>query len=127
MSKATASKPRAASRPAKIAPAPKTGPVPMVDLERQYAVLRIQVRAAVERVCASQRFILGEELRAFESEVAAFTGAAAAVGCASGTDALWLALQAVGVGPGDKVLTTPLTFIATASAIVRAGDRKSVV
>ena len=123
MSKATASKPRPQARPA------KAGPVPMVDLVRQYAGIRTQVLAAVERVCASQRFILGEELKAFESEVAAFTGAAAVVGCASGTDALWLALQAVGVGPGDKVLTTPLTFIATASAIVRAGarpiDRKS--
>ena len=127
VSKATASKPHPAARPAKSGPAPKTGPVPMVDLERQYAVLRTPVLAAVERVCASQRFILGEELKAFEDEVAAFTGAAAAVGCASGTDALWLALQVVGVGPGDEVLTTPLTFIATASAIVRAGARPVLV
>lgn len=127
MSKATATKPRPAARSAKSGPVPKSAPVPMVDLERQYAAIRTQVLAAVERVCASQRFILGEELAAFEREVAAFTGAAAAVGCASGTDALWLALQVVGVGPGDEVITTPLTFIATASAIVRAGARPVLV
>ena len=121
MSKATATKPRPATRAAKI------GSVPMVDLERQYAGIRTEVLAAMERVCASQRFILGEELKAFESEVTAFTGAAATVGCASGTDALWLALVAMGVGPGDEVLTTPLTFIATASAIVRAGARPILV
>ena len=99
----------------------------MLDLQRQYAAIRPQVLAAVERVCASQRFILGEELTAFEGEVTAFTGAAATVGCASGTDALWLALLAVGVGPGDEVITTPLTFIATVSAIVRAGARPVLV
>jgi dTDP-4-amino-4,6-dideoxygalactose transaminase len=121
VSKATASKPRPATRAVKI------GPVPMVDLQRQYATIRTQVLAAMERVCASQRFILGEELNAFEREVTAFTGAAATVGCASGTDALWLALLAVGVGPGDEVITTPLTFIATASAIVRTGARPILV
>ena len=121
MSKATVSKPRPQVRAAKV------GPVPMLDLVRQYAGIRTQVLAAVERVCASQRFILGEELQAFERAVVEFTGATAAVGCASGTDALWLALQAVGVGPGDSVLTTPLTFISTASAIVRAGARPVLV
>lgn len=121
MSKATASKPRPQARPAPV------GPVPMVDLARQYANIRTEVLAAVERVCASQRFILGEELEAFERGVADFTGATAAVGCASGTDAIWLALQVVGVGPGDEVITTPLTFISTASAIVRAGARPVLV
>jgi dTDP-4-amino-4,6-dideoxygalactose transaminase len=99
----------------------------MLDLQRQYATLRTPVLAAMERVCASQRFILGEELKAFEREVTAFTGAAATVGCASGTDALWLALLAVDVGPGDQVITTPLTFLATVSAIVRTGARPVLV
>ena len=79
--------------------------------------------AAIERVCASQSFILGPEVEALESEVAAFTGVAAAVGCASGTDALWLSLVAAGVQPGDAVVTTPFSFFASASAIVRAGAR----
>lgn len=123
MPKATATKPRPASRAAKRGPEPVSALVPMLDLQRQYAAIRSQALEAVERVFASQRFILGEELAAFEREVADFTGATAAVGCASGTDALWLALQTVGVGPGDEVLTTPFTFMATANAIVRAGAR----
>ena len=75
----------------------------------------------MEQVCASQHYILGGEVTAFENELAAFTGAAAAVGCASGTDALWLALVAAGIQPGDAVITTPFSFFASASAIVRAG------
>jgi len=97
--------------------------VPQLDLARQYALLREPIRAAIERVCSSQRFILGEEVEALESEIAAFTGTADAVGCASGTDALWLALAAVGVQPGDTVITTAFSFFASASAIVRAGAR----
>jgi len=97
--------------------------VPLLDLGRQYESLRDEVLAAVERVCVSQHFILGEEVEALESEIAAFTGAAAGVGCASGTEALWLALAAAGVGPGDAVVTTPFSFFASASAIVRAGAR----
>jgi dTDP-4-amino-4,6-dideoxygalactose transaminase len=95
----------------------------MLDLGRQYAQIRPQILAAIERVCASQHFILGEEAEALERELAAFTGAAHAIGCASGTDALWLALAAVGVRPGDAVITTPFSFFASASAIVRAGAR----
>jgi len=95
----------------------------MLDLHRQYERIREQVLGAVERVCSSQHFILGPEVEALESEVAAFTGAAAAVGCASGTDALWLALVATGVRPGDTVITTAFSFFASASAIVRAGAR----
>ena len=95
----------------------------MLDLARQYALLREPIRAAIERVCSSQRFILGEEVEALESEIAAFTGTADAVGCASGTDALWLALAAAGVRPGDTVITTAFSFFASASAIVRAGAR----
>jgi len=95
----------------------------MLDLARQYGEHREEILAAIERVCSSQHFILGAEVEAFEQEIAAFTGASHAVGCASGTDALWLALAAVGVQPGDSVLTTPFSFFASASAIVRAGAR----
>lgn len=97
--------------------------IPILDLERQFAQLREPILAAIERVCSSQRFILGEEVEALESEIARFTGAADAVGCASGTDALSLALAAVGVQPGDAVITTAFSFFASASAIVRAGAR----
>jgi dTDP-4-amino-4,6-dideoxygalactose transaminase len=104
-------------------PLTKLDAVPLLDLHRQYKGIQEQVLAAVERVCASQHFILGSEVEALEREIAVFTGAAAAVGCASGTDALWLALVAVGVRPGDAVITTAFSFFASASAIVRAGAR----
>lgn len=97
--------------------------VPLLDLHRQFADIREEVLDAVERVCSSQQFILGAEVEALESEIAAYTGADAAVGCASGTDALWLALLAAKVGPGDAVITTPFSFFSSASAIVRAGAR----
>jgi dTDP-4-amino-4,6-dideoxygalactose transaminase len=100
---------------------PKFEQVPMLDLRRQYQRIREDVLSAVERVCSSQHFILGPEVEELEREVAAFTGASAAVGCASGTDALWLMLAACGVKPGDSVITTPFSFLASASAIVRAG------
>jgi dTDP-4-amino-4,6-dideoxygalactose transaminase len=99
----------------------------LLDLHRQYLQIREEVLAAVERVCASQQFILGAEVEALEREVAAFTGASAAVGCASGTDALWLALLAAGVQAGDAVITTAFSFFASASAIVRAGARPVLV
>jgi dTDP-4-amino-4,6-dideoxygalactose transaminase len=95
----------------------------MLDLQRQYEQVRAEVLAAVGRVCASQHYILGPEVEAFERELAGFCGARDAVGCASGTDALWLALAAAGVQPGDSVLTTPFSFFASASAILRAGAR----
>lgn len=97
--------------------------VPILDLHRQYLQVRSEVLAAIEKVCASQHYILGAEVEGLEREVAAFCGARDAVGCASGTDALWLALAAAGVLPGDQVLTTPFSFFASASAIVRAGAR----
>jgi dTDP-4-amino-4,6-dideoxygalactose transaminase len=95
----------------------------MLDLRRQYEQVGAEVLAAVGRVCASQQYILGPEVEAFERELADFCGARDAVGCASGTDALWLALAAAGMQPGDHVLTTPFSFFASASAIVRAGAR----
>ena len=95
--------------------------VPLLDLRRQYVGIREEVLAAIARVCDSQGFILGPEVEALEREIAALTGAAEAVGCASGTEALWLALVAAGVKPGDSVITTAFSFFASASAIVRAG------
>ncbi len=97
--------------------------VPMLDLSRQYASIRGEVLTAIGRVCESQRYILGEEVTAFEREFAPLCGTTEAVGCASGTDALWLALVAAGVGPGDTVITTPFSFFATASSILRAGAK----
>ena len=95
----------------------------MLDLARQYEQIRAEVLAAVGRVCESQHYILGAEVEAFEREIAAYCGVKHAVGCSSGTDALWLALVAAGVQPGDWVLTTPFSFFASSSAIVRAGAR----
>lgn len=97
------------------------GSVPLLDLRRQYEGIREEVLAAIARVCDSQVFILGPEVEALEREIATQTGAAAAVGCSSGTEALWLALVAAGVKPGDAVITTPFSFFASASSIVRAG------
>jgi dTDP-4-amino-4,6-dideoxygalactose transaminase len=97
------------------------GSVPLLDLQRQYEGIRKEVLAAIARVCDSQVFILGPEVEALEREIASLTGTAGAVGCASGTEALWLALVAAGVKPGDSVVTTPFSFFASASSIVRAG------
>ena len=95
--------------------------VPLLDLRRQYNGIRDEVLAAIARVCDSQSFVLGPEVEALEEEIAALTGAVGAVGCSSGTEALWLALVAAGVKPGDSVITTAFSFFASASAIVRAG------
>jgi dTDP-4-amino-4,6-dideoxygalactose transaminase len=98
-------------------------PIPQLDLSRQYELLRDDVLKAIERVCASQQFILGPEVAALEQEICAFLGVAETVGCSSGTEALWLALVACDLQPGDQVVTTPFSFFASASAIVRAGGR----
>ena len=95
--------------------------VPLLDLKAQYATIRDKVRPVVDAVMDSQYFILGPEVAAFEKELAAYVGAKHAVGCASGTDAILLALMALGVGPGDEVVTTPFTFFATAGCISRVG------
>jgi dTDP-4-amino-4,6-dideoxygalactose transaminase len=96
-------------------------PIPQLDLRTQLAGLADALELAARRVLASGRFILGDELEAFESEFAAYCGATHAVGVASGTDALELALRATGVGPGDEVITVAHTFIATPLAISAAG------
>ena len=111
-------KPRVSGSSAK-----KFDSVPLLDLQRQYQEIRHEVLAAIERVCSSQQFILGTEVEALEREIAAFTGVPAAVGCASGTDALWLALLAAGIQPGDAVIAPAFSFFASASAIARAGAR----
>ena len=93
----------------------------MFDLKRQYEGLRQELLQALEQVLASQHFILGEAVEAFERDAAEQLGVAHAVGCSSGTDALWLALAAAGIGRGDAVVTTPFSFFASVSAILRAG------
>jgi dTDP-4-amino-4,6-dideoxygalactose transaminase len=105
--------------------ATKTGvrPIPLLDLTRQYQPLREPIQAALARVIEAQRFILGPEVERFEQRFAAYCGARFAIGCASGTDALELALMAADIGPGDEVLTVPFTFFATAGAIMSAGAR----
>jgi dTDP-4-amino-4,6-dideoxygalactose transaminase len=93
----------------------------MLDLERQYAPLRQEILEALAEVLDSRQFILGGAVAAFEKTAAAELGVAHAVGCSSGTDALWLALAAAGIGPGMAVVTTPFSFFASVSAILRAG------
>ena len=97
--------------------------VPLLDLKAQYAQIRAEVLPVIESVCASQHFILGEHVRAFEAEVARYCGASAGIGVSSGTDALLLALMAFGIGAGDEVITSPFTFFATAGTIARTGAR----
>ncbi|MDR1732466.1 MAG: DegT/DnrJ/EryC1/StrS family aminotransferase [Synergistaceae bacterium] len=99
------------------------GGLPILDLKRQYANIREEVQDALKRVFESQAFILGAEVCTFEEHVERYLGRGTAVGCASGTDALVLALMALDVGPGDEVITTPYSFFATASCIVRLGAR----
>ena len=103
---------------------PPTSPlahVPLCDINAQYQFLKSQIDAAVLRVLGSGQAILGPEVAAFEKETAEYCGAKYAVGCGSGTDALVLALHALGIGPGDEVIVPPFTFFATASAVCRVG------
>lgn len=94
-----------------------------LDLKAQFAEIRREVMAALTRVMESQIFILGKEVQSFEEEFASAFNARFAVSCASGSDALVLALMAAGIGPGDEVITTPFTFVATAGSIARVGAR----
>ena len=95
--------------------------VPLVDLQAQYLAIKEEIDRAVAATIASGQYILGPEVKAFEEEMAAYLGAKYAVGVASGTDALHLALIACGIGKGDEVITTPFTFIATVETIMQCG------
>lgn len=95
--------------------------VPLLDLKAQHAAIRDEVVAAMARVVDSQTFILGEEVAQLEEEVGRLSRTRFAIGCASGTDALLLALRALDVGRGDEVVTTPFTFFATAGTIHNVG------
>ena len=97
--------------------------VPLVDLQAQYATIKNEVDEAISGVVSRGDFILGSEVELFEDEVAAYCGARHAIGVASGTDALHLALLACDVGPGDEVITTPFTFFAITEAIIHCGAR----
>jgi dTDP-4-amino-4,6-dideoxygalactose transaminase len=98
-------------------------PFPFLDLKAQYRTIKAEIDAAIQRVMDSQHFILGPEVEGLEKEIAAYTQTKFAIACASGSDALLLALMALEVGPGDEVVTTPFTFVATASVIARLGAR----
>jgi dTDP-4-amino-4,6-dideoxygalactose transaminase len=95
--------------------------VPLLDLQAQHKQVREEVLAQITKVVDSQKFILGEEVQKLEAELAAYSSAKFAIGCASGSDALMLGLMALDIQPGDEVLTTPYTFFATAGAISRVG------
>jgi len=97
--------------------------IPLVDLKAQYAAHREAIDAAIARVLAHTGFIGGPEVRAFEEAFAAYQGTRRAVGVASGTAAIFLILKALGIGPGDEVITTPHTFIATVEPVIELGAR----
>lgn len=98
-------------------------PVPLLDFAREYEQIGPEILTAVESVFRTQRFVLGPEVASFERVAAERCGVAEAVGCGSGTDALWLALASAGVQAGDGVVTTTFSFFATASSILRLGAR----
>ena len=95
--------------------------VPMADLPAQYTALKPELDAAIARVMSTGSFILGPTVTAFETQVAALCGAKHGIGVGNGTDALLLSLMALGVGPGDEVITPPFTFVATVETVVLLG------
>lgn len=100
-----------------------TDPIPLLDLKAQYVSIRTEVRTALDRVIDSQRFTLGPEVEALESEIASYSGCPYGVGVSSGTDALLAALMAIDIRPGDEVITSAYSFSATASTIARLGAK----
>src|ERR1700722_14540453 len=97
--------------------------IPLCDLQTQYRELEPQLLQAVNRVLNSGQVILGPEVTGFEQEMARYCGAGYGIGCSSGSDALLLALHALGVGPGDEVILPPFTFFASAGAVCRLGAK----
>jgi len=97
--------------------------VPLLDLKRQYGPLKSQILAAIEQVADSQHLVLGPQVEQIEADIASYTGAGHAIGVSSGTDAQIVLLMALGVGPGDVVVTSPYTFFATAGCVERLGAR----
>ncbi len=97
--------------------------IPMLDLKAEYALLREEIEPAVTEALAACQYINGPNVKAFEAEAAAYAGVRHAIACASGTDALLIALRAIGIKPGDEVITTPFTFVATASTVVMCGAK----
>src|SRR5438105_12093743 len=117
MQASTANSSTSATKPAALSP------VPLLDVNRQYQPLRDEILAAITRVCDSGRYILGPDCEQLERGIAGLTGARHAIACASGSDALLLALMALDIGRGDEVICPSYTFFATASAVSRLGAR----
>ena len=97
--------------------------VPLLDLKPQYLSMAAEIHAAIEKVCASQHFILGPAVKELEASIASYSQCRHGIGLSSGTDALLVALMALGIGPGDAVITSPFTFFATAGTIARVSAR----
>jgi len=95
------------------------------DLKRQYQTIKKEIDKAIKEVIESTSFILGKQVKELEEEVAKYCGVKYAIGVASGTDAILLALIASGIGEGDEVITTPLTFVATTESIIRSRSKAS--
>ncbi len=97
--------------------------IPFIDLKTQYQALKPQIQARIDAVLEHGQYIMGPEVKELEDKLAAFTGAKHCITCASGTEALLMSLMALGIGPGDEIITTPFTFVATVEVIVLLGAK----